>query len=250
MNWSPCRCVSSSSGHQWWVQNRAKVDFLGAANCFGPARWALLWANNFYFTALFSRKITVKNIRVNIQCCVLLLAYGCATNNNGFCIGWLDLLTPSFTLSLNYNQLLPRTGSILSGLRLSSVFYCHLLVSVLLHSYFRNDFWFTNEFKSLQLPFPYPWTRLCNTQRWFMSKNRISAGTCFPIRFLETAYMSQYIEYCTVYSYAVVCIKSGFDLKWTLCTLRIPEKMLLRRGQQVTEYCIMKIFVTFPLHEI
>jgi hypothetical protein len=27
------------------------------------------------------------------------------TNNNGFCIGGLDLLTPSFTVTLNYNQL-------------------------------------------------------------------------------------------------------------------------------------------------
>jgi hypothetical protein len=46
--------------------------------------------------------------------------------------------------------------------------------------------------KSLQLPFSYPWTRLFNTQRWFVSKNRISAETCLPIRFLGTAYMSQY----------------------------------------------------------
>jgi hypothetical protein len=42
------------------------------------------------------------------------------TNNNVFWIGWLDLLTPSCTISLNYNQLqqlainlLPRTRSIL-----------------------------------------------------------------------------------------------------------------------------------------
>jgi hypothetical protein len=103
---------------------------------------------------------------------------------------------------------------------------------------------------SLQLPFVDSWTRLSNTQRWFVSKNRISVETCLPICFLETAFMSQYIEYCTVYSYAVVSIKSGFDLKWTLYTLRIPEKILLRRGQRVTEYCIMRIFVTFPLHEI
>jgi hypothetical protein len=61
----------------------------------------------------------------------------------------------------------------------------------------------------------YPWTRLLvpqqrtgfqeynfhtrihgqvlfNTQRWFVSKNRISADTCLPIRFLEAVYMSQY----------------------------------------------------------
>jgi hypothetical protein len=33
----------------------------------------------------------------------------------------------------------------------------------------------------------YPWTRLFNTQGWFVSKNRISAATCLPIRFLETS---------------------------------------------------------------
>jgi hypothetical protein len=46
--------------------------------------------------------------------------------------------------------------------------------------------------KSLQLPFPYPRERLFSTQRWFVSKNRIAAETCLPIRSLETAYMSQY----------------------------------------------------------
>jgi hypothetical protein len=33
------------------------------------------------------------------------------TNNNGFWIGWLDLLTPSFTTSLNQNQLQQLTTS-------------------------------------------------------------------------------------------------------------------------------------------
>jgi hypothetical protein len=37
----------------------------------------------------------------------------------------------------------------------------------------------------------YPWARLFSTQRWFVSENRISAETCFPIRFLGTAYVSQ-----------------------------------------------------------
>jgi hypothetical protein len=30
---------------------------------------------------------------------------GSVTNDNGFWIGWLDLLTPSFAISLNHNQL-------------------------------------------------------------------------------------------------------------------------------------------------
>jgi hypothetical protein len=37
----------------------------------------------------------------------------------------------------------------------------------------------------------YPWTRLFNTQRWFVSKNCISEETCLPIRFLETANVSE-----------------------------------------------------------
>jgi hypothetical protein len=51
-------------------------------------------------------------------------------------------------------------------------------------------------FKSLQLPFSYPWTRLFNTRRWFVSKNRSFADTCLPNNFLETAYMSQYKRQC------------------------------------------------------
>jgi hypothetical protein len=31
--------------------------------------------------------------------------YVCVTNNNGFWIAWWDLLTPSFTISLNHSQL-------------------------------------------------------------------------------------------------------------------------------------------------
>jgi hypothetical protein len=35
---------------------------------------------------------------------ILPRIYG-RTNNNGFWIGWLDLLTPSFAISLNHTQL-------------------------------------------------------------------------------------------------------------------------------------------------
>jgi hypothetical protein len=44
----------------------------------------------------------------------------------------------------------------------------------------------TSCFPRVYLPFPYPWTRLFNTQRWFVSKDRISAETCLPVRFAET----------------------------------------------------------------
>jgi hypothetical protein len=39
------------------------------------------------------------------QCVLLLWIYGSVTNNNGFWIGWLDLLTSSCTIVLNHNQL-------------------------------------------------------------------------------------------------------------------------------------------------
>jgi hypothetical protein len=47
--------------------------------------------------------------------------------------------------------------------------------------------------KILDLSFAYPWTRLFNTQRGFVPKNRMSAETCLPIGFLEAAYISQWI---------------------------------------------------------
>jgi hypothetical protein len=47
--------------------------------------------------------------------------------------------------------------------------------------------------KNLQLLFPYPCTRLFNTQRCFVSKNRISAETCLPTRFLETGLHDGYL---------------------------------------------------------
>jgi hypothetical protein len=43
--------------------------------------------------------------------------------------------------------------------------------------------WFSQVYTFL---FSYPWTRLLNTQRWFVSTNRISVPTCLPVRFLET----------------------------------------------------------------
>jgi hypothetical protein len=61
------------------------------------------------------------------------------TNNNGYWIGWLDLLTPSFTIALNHNQLQQliinyrlRLAPFLNGLRVSS-----LLLRL-------TWFWFTN----------------------------------------------------------------------------------------------------------
>jgi hypothetical protein len=65
---------------------------------------------------------------------VLLRVRSSVTNNNWFWIGWLDLLTPSFTISLNHNQLeqltinlLPRTRSILILLfRFSHKFWTEL----------------------------------------------------------------------------------------------------------------------------
>jgi hypothetical protein len=43
---------------------------------------------------------------------ILSRVYGYVTNNNVVWIRWLDLLTPSFTISRNHNKWLPRTRSI------------------------------------------------------------------------------------------------------------------------------------------
>jgi hypothetical protein len=48
---------------------------------------------------------------------------------------------------------------------------------------FTATLWFP---KVYNFHFSYPWTRLFNTQQWFVSKNHISVATCLPIRFLET----------------------------------------------------------------
>jgi hypothetical protein len=74
------------------------------------------------------------------------------TNKNGFWIGWLDLLTPPFTISLNHNQLQQLTindclrfSSILTGLQLSSIlifFYCDLRMNhewILLYDWMRSE---------------------------------------------------------------------------------------------------------------
>jgi hypothetical protein len=50
--------------------------------------------------------------------------------------------------------------------------------------------------------FSYPWTRLLNTHRWFVSTYRISVATCLPFCFLETPichniyHLSQHKEIC------------------------------------------------------
>jgi hypothetical protein len=91
---------------------------------------------------------------------------GSVTKNNGFRIGWLDLLTPSCAITLNYNQLqqliinlLPRTRSILILLsQFSCNFWtaelpnCLLFLSSFYCDWLRSDlrathFWFTNELR-------------------------------------------------------------------------------------------------------
>jgi hypothetical protein len=68
---------------------------------------------------------------------------GCMTSNNGFWIGWLDLLTPSFTITLNYNHLIQltvndclRLAPFLTGLRVSSLLL------------WLTWFWFTNHLRT------------------------------------------------------------------------------------------------------
>jgi hypothetical protein len=50
---------------------------------------------------------------------------------------------------------------------------------------------------------------------WFVSKNHIFAETCLPTRFLETAYMSQYVLLMKLVSTAHLrdCTEDWFDCK-------------------------------------
>jgi hypothetical protein len=95
---------------------------------------------------------------------MLSRVYDSVINNNGCWVGWLDLLTPSFLLQslvimINYkahNEWLPKTRSILIGLRLTS-----LLVfsqADLVKSYFMPLFWFTNVLVKSQLLYVWQFT--------------------------------------------------------------------------------------------
>jgi hypothetical protein len=85
------------------------------------AVWPMVWRYNL-FCSLQSNTVSnptnsdTKFSRVR----------GFMTNNNGFWIGWLELVTPSFTFALNYNHLTQVTINnclrllpFLTGLRMS-----------------------------------------------------------------------------------------------------------------------------------
>jgi hypothetical protein len=84
------------------------------------------------------------------RCKILSRVRGSVTNNKAFWIEWLDLLTSSFTITLNYNQLQQLT--IDDCLRLNSIPYwttsVFFLVFLLL---WLTWFWVTNR-PLLQLP--------------------------------------------------------------------------------------------------
>jgi hypothetical protein len=52
---------------------------------------------------IFSKILSEFNLTSHTHTHILSRDYGSVTNNNGFWIGWLDLLTPSFTITLNHN---------------------------------------------------------------------------------------------------------------------------------------------------
>jgi hypothetical protein len=79
-------------------------------------------------------------------CIVLSRVRGSVTNSNGFRIGWLDLLTHPFTITLNYNQLQQLT--INDCLRLAPFLTGPRMSSLLL---WLTWYWFTNR-PLLQLP--------------------------------------------------------------------------------------------------
>jgi hypothetical protein len=173
--------------------------------------------------------------------------YVSVTNNNGFWIGWLDLLTHYFTASFNYNQLQQLTingclwlASFLTGPRVSSTVIDLVLIYVTLSSGLRMTIhwrmtshlrlnaqwneWISQELfrVTLRLAVYRLLVRIRGNICWIFvdtetrsvlswslwihfhffvetSVNfttlwlkRISAQTCLPIRFLETAYTSRH----------------------------------------------------------
>jgi hypothetical protein len=154
---------------------------------------------------------------------IMSRTYSFVTNNNGFWIGWLDLLTPFFTITLNHNQLQQLTiidclrlapfwldydclffyWWITSDLRMTNEFVLIWKAAYVAQRYPRTCFFVCanpwtrlliaqqqSGFQQFTNPLLYSWTCLFNTQRRFVSKNRISAETRLPACFLETVYMS------------------------------------------------------------
>jgi hypothetical protein len=101
---------------------------------------------------------------------ILSRIYGCLTNNNGVWIGRFDLLiTPlqSLVIIITRNKWLPKTRSILTGLRLAPFWSLSILIWII------TDIWFTNVFSSelsstdlnsvlfsSSIAYPYPRKRL------------------------------------------------------------------------------------------
>jgi hypothetical protein len=58
-----------------------------------------------HHTRQYSSRSLPRELQISHTKKILSCVRGSMTNNNGFWIGLLDLLTPSFTITLNYNQL-------------------------------------------------------------------------------------------------------------------------------------------------
>jgi hypothetical protein len=80
---------------------------------------------------------------------ILLRVRGSVTNNNRFWIGWLDLFTACFTITLNYNQLEQLTIDDCLTRPIpywtTSVFYCDWLDSDLRIDHFFYEWRITND---------------------------------------------------------------------------------------------------------
>jgi hypothetical protein len=80
-----------------------KFIFSKSRNCI--ADWSMA-TSRFHAVVVFVTNNSDFYIRDRIVLSFILSRVcGSMTNNNVFWIGWLDLLTPSFTISLNHNQL-------------------------------------------------------------------------------------------------------------------------------------------------
>jgi hypothetical protein len=68
--------------------------------------WRIIGDKRTKWLLWFSLKNTFSTLSFYVRVCIYCHVFYCSvTNNNRFWIGWLHLLTPSFTVSVNHNQL-------------------------------------------------------------------------------------------------------------------------------------------------
>jgi hypothetical protein len=188
----------------------------------------------------------------NLFILILLRVYGSVTNNNIICFGWLDLLTPSFTIFHNHNQFTITQNKWLHWTR--SVMTCSIVLlfnCAWLTSDLRlTHFWCTTDSLliyeclgsssngclysvsvSQEMFFECSFTRKRVLYRIGLQE-ATSMLTCFPIRSLAM-YLHVTILYCFLSCIQREHLRGGFSSKilnvlFTLFILNLPDFTLLK----------------------